>query len=83
MNERDVIRIGRRSVWAECTAASPGGDTFLFFLAREFDDQNGVLGSQADENHEADLGQNVDGHASRKQACNGGQQAHRDDQDDR
>ncbi len=32
-----------------------GGDTFLFLLARELDDQDGVLGGQADENDEADL----------------------------
>jgi hypothetical protein len=46
-----------------------GGDTFLFLLARELDDQDGVLGSQADENNEADLRQDVDGHAPREQAC--------------
>src|SRR6516164_7899523 len=60
-----------------------GGDTFLFLLARELDDQDGVLGGQADENDEADLRQDVDGHAPREQACNGGEQAHRHDQDNR
>jgi hypothetical protein len=30
-----------------------GGDTALFFLVRELDDQNGVLGGQADQNDKA------------------------------
>jgi len=60
-----------------------GGGTFLFFLARELDDQDGVLGSQADENDEADLRQDVDGHAARQQAGDRGEQTHRQDQDDR
>src|SRR5262249_29885874 len=45
-----------------------GGGTFFFFLPRELDDQNGVLGSQADENDEADLRQDIDGHAERQYA---------------
>src|SRR5262249_50665507 len=59
-----------------------GGDTFLFLLARKLDDEDGVLGGQADENDEADLRQDVDGHAPREQACYRGEQAHRHDQDD-
>src|SRR6516164_11368248 len=59
-----------------------GGDTFLFLLARKLDDEDGVLGGQADENDEADLRQDVDGHAPRKQACDRGEQAHRQDQND-
>ena len=52
-------------------------------LARELDDQDRVLGSQADENDEADLRQDVDRHAPREQAGDRGEQAHRHDQDDR
>jgi hypothetical protein len=37
---------------------------------------------RADENDEADLRQDVDGHAPREQACDRGEQAHRHDQDD-
>jgi hypothetical protein len=60
-----------------------GGATFLLLLARELDDQNGVLGSQADENNEADLCQDIDGHAPHEEACDRREQAHRHDQDDR
>src|SRR5262245_5374789 len=41
-----------------------GGDALFLFLARELDNQDGVLGSEADENNEADLRQDVDGHAA-------------------
>jgi hypothetical protein len=37
-----------------------GGGAFLLLLARELDDQDRVLGRQADENHDADLRQDVD-----------------------
>src|SRR5262249_21512177 len=60
-----------------------GGDTLIFLLARELDDQDGVLGNRADQNNEADLRENVDGHASHEQACDRGEQVHRYDQDDR
>ena len=58
MKAREVIRIGRRRVRAACTAA------FFLLLAGKFHDQDGVLGSQSDEHDEADLGQDVDGHAA-------------------
>jgi hypothetical protein len=60
-----------------------GGETPLLLLARELDDQDRVLGSQPDENNEADLRQDVDGHAPRDQACDGSEKAHRHDQHDR
>src|SRR6516165_1075881 len=60
-----------------------GGDTLLLFLPRELDDQDSVLGRQPDENNEADLRQDVDRHAAGEQACDGGEQTHRHDQDDR
>src|SRR5262249_18266086 len=40
-------------------------------------------GGEADEDEEAVLGQDVDRHAAREQAGDGGEQAHRQDQDDR
>src|SRR5262245_20131071 len=60
-----------------------GGDALLFLLARELDDQDRVLGGQADKDDETDLRQNVDGHAPREQPGDGREQAHRHDQDDR
>src|SRR6516165_10796427 len=59
------------------------GAPFFLLLARELDDQYRVLGREADENDEADLRQDVDRRAAREQAGDGGEQAHRQDQDDR
>src|SRR6516162_1271178 len=60
-----------------------GGDTFILLLACELDDQDRVLGGQADENNKADLCQDIDRHAPYEQPCDRCEQAHRHDQDDR
>ena len=54
----------------------------VLLLPGELDDQDGVLGGQADQHDEADLRQDVDRHPACEQAGNGSQQAHRHDQDD-
>ena len=51
-------------------------------LPGELDNQDGVLGGQADRHDEANLRQDVDRHPACEQAGNGSQQAHRHDQDD-
>src|SRR5262249_5814625 len=83
MKAREVIRIGRRRVRAACTAASPEATPSSSLLARELDDQDGVLGNRADQNNEGDLRENLDGHPSHEQALDGRSHAQRHDQDDR
>ena len=58
---------------------------FAVFLpmAREFDDQDRVLGGKADQHHEADLGKDVVIHPAQVDADQRGQHRHRHDQDDR
>ncbi len=55
----------------------------LLVLLGELDDQDRVLRRQADEHHEADLGQDVVVQPHQPDAGHGGKQAHRHDQDDR
>ena len=55
MKAKDVIRIGRRRSLEPSTAASRICDAFLAFHLGELDDEDGVLGRQADEHDQADL----------------------------
>jgi hypothetical protein len=55
MNANEVIRIGRRRRRAPSSAASASGLPFLEFVLGELDDQNRVLGRQADQHHQSDL----------------------------
>ena len=83
MKANDVIRIGRsRSRQASITASSRAL-SFELDVARELDDQDGVLGRQPHQHHEADLGQDVDVLPHDPHADGRGEQAHRHDQDDR
>ncbi len=59
MKAKEVIRIGRRRVRAASIAASMRSRPSRFRLARELDDQDGVLGRQPDQHHQADLGQDI------------------------
>ena len=68
MKANEVIRIGRRRVRAAAIAASSPVEPLLLALARELDDQDRVLGRQADQHDEADLGQDVDVHAAERAA---------------
>ena len=52
-------------------------------LLGELDDQDGVLGRQADQHHQADLREDVVVQLRQPDADDGGEQAHRHDQDDR
>ena len=52
-------------------------------LLGELDDQDGVLGGQADQHDKADLRQDVVVQAAQIDAEDRGEQAHRHDQDDR
>jgi len=61
----------------------PGGCAFFFLLAREFDNQDRVLGGQADKYDETDLCQDVDRQAARQQAAYRGEETHRHNQNDR
>jgi len=56
-----------------------GGCTIFLLLTCELDNQDCVFSGQTDKNDEANLGQDVDGHAPREQACDRRQQAHRHD----
>ena len=58
MNAIDVIRIGRRRRRLASIAACTGC-ALPFKLARELDDQNGVLRRQTDQNDQADLREDV------------------------
>jgi hypothetical protein len=55
MNANEVIRIGRKRSRAPSSAASTSGLPFGQFFVGELDNQNGVLGRQADEHDQADL----------------------------
>jgi len=59
MNERDVIRIGRRRVRAACTAASPEATPSSSFWRANSTIRMAFLAAKADENDEADLRQDV------------------------
>src|SRR6202451_3016743 len=50
----------------------PAGTALVFELAGEFDDQDGVLGRQANQHHEADLGEGVFVLAAQGDAGDGG-----------
>ena len=54
----------------------------VFELLGKFDDQNGVLGRQADQDDEADLRQQIVVHAAQDHADDRGDQAHWNDQND-
>ena len=54
----------------------------LLVLARELDDQDGVLGRQADQHDEADLGEDIHVHAAEQEPADGGKQAHGHDEND-
>ena len=82
MNASDVIRIGRSRSWQASTAARHRIAPLVLELARELDDQNRVLGRQADQHDEADLGEDVDVLPVQRHAEQRAQQAHRHDQDD-
>lgn len=60
MNASEVIRTGR-----SCVAASPAVTPSSSFWRANFDDQDRILGSKANEHNEADLRQDVDRHAPR------------------
>ncbi len=55
MNASDVIRIGRSRSREASIAASTIAGPPLPQLLRELDDQDGVLGGQADQHQQADL----------------------------
>ena len=57
--------------------------TVLVLLVGEFDDQDGVLAGQGNQNQETDLHEDVHRHAGDGHARDRGQQTHRHDQDDR
>jgi rRNA maturation protein Nop10 len=59
------------------------GGTLLLLVAGELDDEDGVLGRQAHQYHEANLHEDVDVHPGQRDACHGTQQAHGHDQDHR
>ena len=60
----EVIRIGRNRTRAASTAASNRTAPSAVGRGRELDDQDGVLARQTDQDHEADLHENVDVHAA-------------------
>ena len=55
MKAIEVMRIGRRRVAAACVTASIGSRALLAQLIRELDDENRVLGREADQHDVADL----------------------------
>ena len=59
MKAKAVMRIGRRRRRAPASAASTSGRAALVLGLRELDDQDGVLGGQPDEHHQADLREDV------------------------
>ena len=61
MNANDVMRIGRSRMRAASTAASTIDMPLLAQLLGELDDQDRVLGREADEHDEADLAEDVVG----------------------
>ena len=54
MKANEVIRIGRNRIRAASTAASNRLAVEETMLARHLDDQDGVLGGERDQQHEAD-----------------------------
>ncbi len=65
MKANDVIRIGRSRKRQASTVASNDGSALVLELLGELDDQDGVLGRQADEHDKADLREDVVVHAHR------------------
>src|SRR5262249_51418977 len=63
--------------------ALKGSSTLVFLLARKFDNQNRVFGSQADKYNKPDLSQDVDRHGAREQAGDRSEKAHGNDKYDR
>ena len=59
-----------------------GFAAFAFEIAGKLDDQDGVLAGEADEDEEADLGEDVVFTAREPHAGDCREQAHRHDQDD-
>src|ERR1044071_8319001 len=74
MKANDVIRIGRSRSLAASIAP------LMLELAGELDDQNGVLGGEADQHDETDLGQDVVVLAAQDHAADRRNQAHGHDQ---
>ena len=83
MKANDVIRMGRSLVLRRLHGRIEAVGAALLGLFGELDDQDGVLGGQADQHHEADLGQDVVVHAAQQNAADRRKQTHRHDQDHR
>ena len=67
MKANEVIRIGRRRVLRRLDRGLAAVLALLLGLLGELDDQDGVLGGQADQHDEADLRQDVDVHAAQQE----------------
>ena len=83
MKANDVIRIGRSRVLRRLHRRIEAVGAAFLRLLGEFDDQDCVLRGKADQDHEADLGQDVVVHAAQQNAADRRKQAHRHDQDHR
>ena len=68
MKAKDVIRIGRKPHARGLGRRLEAVLAVLLVLPRELDDQDRVLGRQADQHDEADLGQDVHVHGPRAEA---------------
>ena len=60
MKANDVIRIGRSRSRQASMTASRRGSALELDVARELDDQDGVLGGEPHQHHETDLGEDID-----------------------
>ena len=65
MNANEVIITGRKRSRAPSVAASQQRHAVLAFLLGELDDQDAVLGRQADQHHHADLRVEIERQARR------------------
>ena len=83
MNANDVISIGRNRRPRGFDGGIPPTAALIFKLPGEFDDQDGVLGGKPDQHHEPDLGEDIVVLPAQDDAGDGGNQAHRYDQDHR
>ena len=82
MKAKAVIRIGRSRSRQASTAASTARGAALLRLAGELDDQDGVLGGEADQHDQADLDEDVVVEAAERDAEQRGEHAERHDQHD-
>jgi hypothetical protein len=64
MKAKEVIRIGRRRIFAAAVAAFLGPVALVLPLPRELDNQDRIFSRQTDKDHKADLREDVDRHAS-------------------